>query len=41
VALARAPDAVERKTSIEFVKQDGLAAFCHALFNLNEFVYRQ
>ncbi len=26
---------------IAFVRQDGLAAFCHALFNLNEFVYRQ
>ena len=41
LALARPPDATERKRSIEFVRQDGLAAFCHVLFNLNEFVYRQ
>ncbi len=41
VALARAPDAAERQMALQFVKQDGLAAFCLALFNLNEFVYRQ
>jgi hypothetical protein len=41
VALARPPDAVERQKAIQFVRQDGLAAFCHVLFNLNEFVYRQ
>jgi hypothetical protein len=43
VALARPPDPVERRTSIEFIRSapDGLAQFCHVLFNLNEFVYRQ
>jgi mono/diheme cytochrome c family protein len=41
VALSRKPDRTERQRAIEFVKQDGLAAFCHVLFNLNEFVYRQ
>jgi len=42
LALGRDPDAVERPTSAAFVRDsaDGLAAFCHALFNLNEFVYR-
>ena len=40
VALARPPDAGERQMAIAFVRQDGLAALCHALFNLNEFVYR-
>ena len=41
-ALGRSPDAVERRASVEFVRgsADGLAGFCHALFNLNEFVYR-
>jgi hypothetical protein len=41
IALARPPDVVERQQAVAFVQQDGLAAFCHALFNLNEFVYRQ
>ena len=41
VALSRKPDRTERQRAIAFVKQDGLAAFCHVLFNLNEFVYRQ
>jgi hypothetical protein len=41
IALARPPDASERQKAIEFVRQDGLAAFCHVLFNLNEFVSRQ
>ena len=41
IALARPPEAVERQKAIQFVRQDGLAAFCHVLFNLNEFVYRQ
>jgi hypothetical protein len=40
LALARQPDAFERKESIAFVKKAGLTDFCHALFNLNEFVYR-
>lgn len=43
LALARPPDVVERRRSLEFVKSgpNGLAEFCHALFNLTEFVYRQ
>jgi mono/diheme cytochrome c family protein len=42
VALGRAPDAAERKAALAFVGDapDGLAGFCHVLFNLNEFVYR-
>jgi mono/diheme cytochrome c family protein len=43
LALARAPTAFERAKTVEFIQSDpnGLAEFCHALFNLNEFVYRQ
>ena len=41
VALSRPPDKVERDKAIEYVRRDGLPAFCHVLFNLNEFVYRQ
>ena len=41
IALSRKPDKTERQRAIDFVRQDGLAAFCHVLFNLNEFVYRQ
>jgi hypothetical protein len=43
LALSRAPDADERKKSIAFVRSGPgrLADFCHVLFNLNEFVYRQ
>ena len=42
LALGRDPDSVERRTSAAFVRDSalGLAAFGHALFNLNEFVYR-
>ena len=42
LALGRAADAVEKKRGLEMVKAgpDGLAQFCHLLFNLNEFVYR-
>jgi hypothetical protein len=40
LALARPPDAFERQRSIAFVQKAGLADFCHALLNLNEFVYR-
>ena len=43
LALGRAPTAFERAKSVEFIRSgpNGLAEFCHALFNLNEFVYRQ
>jgi hypothetical protein len=41
-ALGRRPDAAELRSSVDFVRgsADGLIGFCHALFNLNEFVYR-
>jgi hypothetical protein len=41
LALARPPDAIEARESVAFVRAQGLESFCHALFNLNEFVYRQ
>jgi mono/diheme cytochrome c family protein len=43
LALSRAPERDELKQSVEYVKSSpsGLADFCHVLFNLNEFVYRQ
>src|SRR5262245_11148592 len=43
LALGRAPTAFELAKTVEFIRSgpDGLAEFCHALFNLNEFVYRQ
>ena len=43
LALGRAPAAFERAKTAEFIRSgpNGLAEFCHALFNLNEFVYRQ
>lgn len=41
-ALGRDPDADELARSVAFVRSSprGLAAFCHVLVNLNEFVYR-
>jgi hypothetical protein len=43
LALGRAPGAGELAESTALVRSsaDGLADFCHALFNLNEFVYRE
>jgi hypothetical protein len=46
LALGRAPTAFERAKTMEFIRSnsngpDGLADFCHALFNLNEFVSRR
>jgi mono/diheme cytochrome c family protein len=43
LALGRAPLPEERAKAIEFLQnsQNGLAEFCQALFNLNEFVYQQ
>jgi len=43
LALGRAPTAFELAKSVEFIRSgpDGLTEFCHALFNLNEFVYKQ
>ena len=43
LALGRRPDADERQKSMALVAGggDSLTQFCHVLFNLNEFVYRQ
>jgi hypothetical protein len=43
LALGRAPTAFERAKTVEFIQSspNGLTEFCQALFNLNEFVYRQ
>ncbi|MFN7930717.1 MAG: PSD1 and planctomycete cytochrome C domain-containing protein [Blastocatellia bacterium] len=43
LALGRAPSAFERTKTMAFIQgnPNGLAEFCQALFNLNEFVYRQ
>jgi len=43
LALGRAPTAFERTKTVEFIQSSpsGLTEFCQALFNLNEFVYRQ
>jgi mono/diheme cytochrome c family protein len=46
LALGRAPTAFERAKTMEFIQSNsdgsnGLIDFCHALLNLNEFVYRQ
>ena len=38
LAIARAPNAVERKLSIELVSKHGLPALCRGLFNASEFV---
>ena len=43
LALGRLPTAFERAKTAEFMQSNpiGLTEFCQALFNLNEFVYRQ
>jgi mono/diheme cytochrome c family protein/cytochrome c553 len=43
LALGRAPDKSELAKSVAYVRgnPNGLSEFCHVLFNLNEFVYRQ
>ncbi len=42
LALARRPDDIERSNAVEFISEgDSLEEFCHLLFNLNEFLYRQ
>jgi mono/diheme cytochrome c family protein len=43
LALGRVPTAFEQAKSVVFIQSspNGLAEFCQALFNLNEFVYRQ
>ena len=41
LALARPPSATERATALKFLAPggDALVDFCHALLNINEFVY--
>jgi Protein of unknown function (DUF1553)/Protein of unknown function (DUF1549)/Planctomycete cytochrome C len=39
LALSREPDADERAAGCDFVRQQGLAIFCRALYNTNEFLY--
>ncbi len=43
LALGRRPLVFERVKAVEYIQSspNGLAEFCQALFNLNEFVYRQ
>ena len=43
LALGRLPHEDERAGALQYLRegQEGLAGLCHALFNLNEFVYRQ
>jgi hypothetical protein len=43
LALGRPADAIELQKGAAFVAEtpDGLEQFCHILFNLNEFLYRQ
>ena len=41
LCFGRAPDAIEGSESNKFVTTEGLAAFCRALFNSNEFVFLQ
>ena len=38
---ARRESSGEQSVAFVASSADGLAEFCHALFNLNEFVYRQ
>jgi hypothetical protein len=37
--LGREPDAAEREASAKLIRERGLAVFCRALFNANEFVF--
>jgi hypothetical protein len=39
LALARKPDADELTIATDFVRKDGLPAFCRVIFNSNEFLY--
>jgi hypothetical protein len=42
LALSRPPDEIERANAVEMISEgDALEEFCHLLFNLNEFLYRQ
>jgi mono/diheme cytochrome c family protein len=39
LAFAREPDAGELKIAVDFVRKNGLPAFCRVIFNSNEFLY--
>jgi Protein of unknown function (DUF1553) len=39
LAFGRRPTTLELNKAVEFIRQDGLMAFCRILFNANEFVY--
>lgn len=43
LALGRSPDVSEKTKAVDFIRDNsnGLAEFCQAMFNLNEFVYQQ
>ncbi len=41
LALGRGPTPAERNGAVELIQGHGLAAFCRALYNANEFVYVQ
>ncbi|MCI0661679.1 MAG: DUF1549 and DUF1553 domain-containing protein [Acidobacteria bacterium] len=43
LALGRAPTEFERVRAVEYIRSgpNGLMGFCQALFNINEFVYRE
>jgi hypothetical protein len=41
LAFGREPDAAELQDSVTFVEQTGLAEFCRALLNSNEFLFIQ
>jgi hypothetical protein len=41
LALSRQPTATERRLAAEFLERSPLSELCRALFNLNEFVYRE
>jgi hypothetical protein len=39
VAFGREPTAAESTAAVKLIERHGLALFCHALFNANEFVF--
>lgn len=39
LAYGRAPDAYERRSSVTMIRDEGLDAFCRALFNTSEFLF--
>ncbi|HUS06426.1 MAG TPA: PSD1 and planctomycete cytochrome C domain-containing protein [Bryobacteraceae bacterium] len=41
IALARPPDATERRFATEFLKEHKLVDLAHVMFNLNEFLYQR